>query len=99
MTRIAAEFAQAAGDRAAGHGDHFDRQGEGAQGVHQLALVDDADEMVGGRGDDLLPRVGTAPTLDQGVVQGHLVRPVDIGDHGVGLVEIDDLDAVPGESF
>jgi hypothetical protein len=62
--------------------------------VDQLALVDDADELLGAGGDDLLARQRAAAALDHGHVRGDLVGAVDVDFHLAGLVQVDDADAV-----
>ena len=44
-TGLPAELHELARDVGARHGDHLDRQREGAERVDQLAVVDDADEL------------------------------------------------------
>ena len=61
-------FTSCARDIGASHGNHFDREREGAQHVDQLGVVDDADEALRGGGDDLLAGERGAAALDQRAV-------------------------------
>jgi hypothetical protein len=68
--RRAAHLDELPRDVGARHGDDFDRQRELAHDIDQLALVDDADELLGAGGDDLLARQRAAAALDHGHVRG-----------------------------
>ena len=65
----------------------------GADPVHGLGRVDDDDEPVGGRGDDLLAGVRSAAALDQPAVRRDLVGAVDREIEAVEAVERLDLEA------
>ncbi len=97
--RGAAQLDQFPRHMAAGHGDHFDRQGKLAQYVDQLAAVGDADEGATGGGDDLLPGQGATAALDQLQVAVGLVGAIDIEVEFAGGVEIENRDAVTLEAL
>src|SRR5690606_9707001 len=83
-----------AGDQAAGHGDHLDREREAAEDVDLLGRIDDADEGLAGLGDDLLPRQRGAAALDQAPVRVALVGAVDVQRQRADGVQVEDVDAV-----
>src|SRR2546421_2523960 len=92
--RVTAELDQLLRGEAAGHGNHFDRQRKVAQHADQLRLVDDADEFLCHRGDDLFPRQRAAAALDHRAVLGHLVGAVDVDGQHVDRGELEHGDAV-----
>jgi hypothetical protein len=92
--RAAAQLDELPGDVGARHGDDLDGQRELAHDIDQLALVDDADELLGAGGDDLLARQRAAAALDHGHVRGDLVGAVDVDFHLAGFIQVDDADAV-----
>ena len=47
-----------------GHGNNLDRQRKGPKCFYQLAIIGDADEFVGGTGDDFLASQRCAAALD-----------------------------------
>jgi hypothetical protein len=51
--RAPAELRELADHARARHRDHFDRQGEAAEYLDQLRIIDDADETARRGGDDL----------------------------------------------
>ncbi len=91
--RVAAKLSDFAGHVFAGHGDHFDRQREGAQHIDCLGVVDDADELIGHGGDDLLAGQGRATALDHVTGGVDLVGAIHVDGEGVDLVEIKHRDA------
>src|SRR3984893_3848384 len=92
--RVAAELDQLVRGEAAGHGNHFDWQWEVPQYADQLRLVDDADEFLRHRGDDLFPGQRAAAALDHRAVLGHLVGAVDVDGQHVDRGELEHGDAV-----
>ena len=79
---------------AAGHGDDFHRQREGAEHRHQLALVGDADEGLGHGGNDLLAGQGGAAALDQVQVFIAFIGAVDVELQVAGAVQVVHRDAM-----
>ncbi len=97
--RVAAQLSDLAGHVFAGHGDHFHRQREGAEHVDRLGVVDDADELVGHGGDDLLAGEGCAAALDHVAGAVDFVGTVHVDGEGVDLVEVIHCDAEALEAF
>ena len=90
----AAERAHALGHQRRRHRQHGERDGRRSAGgarraetLDQLALVDDADEELGGARHHLLPGERPAGALDQPQLRIHLVGPVDVQRKRRGLVE------------
>src|SRR4029077_7399422 len=76
--RPAATGEQLPGDEGARQRNHFDGQGKFTEGLDDLAVVDDAHEPPGCRGDDLLARQGAAAALDQVPRGGGFIGTIDI---------------------
>lgn len=76
--RFTAEFDQFAGDEAARHRHHFDRQRETPQHRHLLCLVDNADEFRRARCRHLFPGQRRAAALDHRFQRIDLVAAVHI---------------------
>ena len=93
INRLAAELHQFASDVRPRHGDHFDRKREGAEHRHHLRSVNDADEALCHRGDDLLAGKRRTAALGQAEAPIRLIRPVHIDRQPIDRVEIDDLNA------
>src|SRR5438874_5433497 len=75
------------------HGNHLHGQRKGAQHAHELRLIDDADERLRHRGDDLLAGQRSAAALDHRAVRCHLVDAVDVDRQLVGCGQFDHRDA------
>src|SRR5580658_4647328 len=87
--RPAAARTQLPGDEAARHRDHLDGEREPAEGADELAVIDDAHEAPGGRGDDLLARQGAAAAFDQVALGGGLIGAVDVQVEPGELIEVE----------
>ena len=75
-------------DAGGGHGDDFHGQGEGAQGLHQLAFIGDADELRGLCGDDFFAREGRAAAFDHVALVIDFVGAVDVDRQALDLVAV-----------
>ena len=51
---LSAQHHQGSRNEATGHGNNLDRQRKGPKCFYQLAIIGDADEFIGGTGDDFL---------------------------------------------
>src|SRR5690606_29414726 len=91
--RLAAQVGNRPRHQAACHRDHLDRQRELAQHLDLLGLVDDADELLAGLGDDLLAGERAAAALDQAVPGIALVGAVDVQLQRPDRVEVEHRDA------
>ena len=83
----------------ASHGDDLDRQREAAEYRNELARIDDADEFLRDRSDDLLARERAAAALDHVHFAADLVGAIDVDRQVIHLVEIENLDAVAFEAL
>ena len=96
---VAPELYQFAGHVTAGHGNHFDRQGEGAEGGYPFALIGDTDEFLRHRRDDLLPGQRSAAAFDELQRLVALVRAVDVELEAVHGIEVIHRDALPAQTL
>src|SRR5581483_768170 len=94
---LPAALDELAGDVAARHRDHLDRQRKAPEHVDALARIDHADEGLRRRGDDLLARERRAAALDEPLVRIAFVGAVDVKREFADGIEIDDADAMPLE--
>ena len=89
--RLAAEPHQLACDVGARHRHYLDRQGEaGTEHLDQLAVVDDADELLRRGGEYLLAGEGGSPSLDEDSVRCRGVGAVDVEPQIALRVQIQD---------
>src|SRR5690242_5037546 len=91
------ELHELVGDMATSHGNHFDRQRVVSEHADELRLVDDADELLGHRRDDLFPGQRAASAFDHRSVRSRLVRAVDVDRQIVDRRQLDDGYAVAPE--
>ena len=95
--RSAAQSDQRPGRQAAGHGNDLHRQRECAQGGRQLGLINDANKLIRGGGDDFFPGQGAAAALDQAAAGIYFVRAIDIDHRRRRRVQVQDRNAPPPE--
>ena len=96
---MSAELHQRLRDKAARHGNDFDRKRKVAEHADELRLVDNAHELLCHRRDDLLTRQRAAASLDHRAVLGDFVSAVDVDRELVDRGELDDRDAVVLEAL
>lgn len=95
---MAAQDDEGTSDKAARHGNNLDRQRESTELIDQLTAVGDADELVSSRCHDFFSGEGCAATLDHVAGLINLVGAVDIDIKLWRGIEIQDSNAMGGES-
>ncbi len=97
--RLSAQCRQLTTDVGARHRNHLHRQRESAEQVDLLALIDDADELLGHRRNDLFTGQRAATALDQIQVRIELVGAIDVELHLADRVQVEHLNAMTPQAL
>ncbi len=97
--RATTQFHQFAGNRAARHWDHFNRQWEVAEDINLLGGIRNTDKLVCHGGDDFLARQCRTAALDHLHMAVDLIRAVDINPQAVNFVQIEHGDTQAFQFF